>query len=51
MQNIADQREKKRSARTDSAGAIWLIQVISGALLILLLGLFYVWKKGALEWE
>lgn len=42
MQNVSSQTQRKREAQTDSAGAIWLIQVISGALLILLLGLHMI---------
>lgn len=37
-----DQRTTKRTARRDSAGAYWLIQAITGLLLIFLLGLHMV---------
>lgn len=37
-----DQRTTKRTARRDSTGAYWLIQAITGLLLIFLLGLHMV---------
>lgn len=37
-----DQRTTKRTARRDSAGAYWLVQAITGLLLIFLLGLHMV---------
>ncbi|MGB3716208.1 MAG: hypothetical protein WA996_17445 [Candidatus Promineifilaceae bacterium] len=42
MRHVFDQKAKKPVARPDSAGTIWLIQIITGALLILLLGLHMI---------
>ncbi len=42
MQNVSSQLKQKQSAQTDTAGAMWLVQVITGALLILLLGLHMI---------
>jgi succinate dehydrogenase hydrophobic anchor subunit len=38
----ADQKTAEKAARKDSAGAYWLVQVITGLLLILLLGLHMI---------
>ena len=38
----ADQKTMKKATRNNSAGAYWLVQVITGLLLILLLGLHMV---------
>jgi succinate dehydrogenase hydrophobic anchor subunit len=42
MQQLSDQKARKPEARPDSAGTIWLIQIITGAFLILLLGLHMI---------
>ncbi len=43
MQSVlSDQRSKERAARSGPAGALWLVQAISGLLLIALLGLHMI---------
>jgi succinate dehydrogenase hydrophobic anchor subunit len=42
MQNVAQPTQTKPAARPDSAATVWIIQVLTGALLILLLGLHMI---------
>lgn len=43
MQSVlSDQKSKQRAARSGPAGALWLVQAISGLLLIALLGLHMI---------